>query len=51
MGVGGRRAAAPSRCEDGYFLEPVVFKNLPHNCRTNQEEIFGSVVTLIMFDT
>ena len=39
------------RCEDGYFFEPVVFENLPHNCRTNQKEIFGSVVTLILFDT
>ena len=28
-----------------------MFENLPHDCRTNQEEIFGPVVTLTPFDT
>ena len=35
----------------GYYLQPAVFENLPFNCRTNQEEIFGPVVTLTPFDT
>ncbi|MCP6451572.1 aldehyde dehydrogenase family protein, partial [Klebsiella pneumoniae] len=27
------------------------FENLPHTCRTNTEEIFGPVVTLMPFDS
>ena len=49
--AGGHRATVPGRCEGGYFLEPTVFENLPFDCRTNQEEIFGPVVTLTPFDT
>lgn len=37
--------------ENGYFMEPTVFEGLDPYCRTNQEEIFGPVVTLIPFDT
>ncbi len=37
--------------EQGYFLRPVVFEGLPIDCRTNQEEIFGPVVTITPFDT
>ena len=35
----------------GYFIEPTIIEGLPHDCRTNQEEIFGPVVTLQTFDT
>ena len=35
----------------GYFIQPTVIENLPHDCRTNQEEIFGPVVTIMPFDT
>jgi len=49
--AGGNRASVPGRCEGGYFIEPTVFENLPYDCRTNQEEIFGPVVTLTPFDT
>ena len=37
--------------ENGYYMEPTVFEGLDPYCRTNQEEIFGPVVTLIPFDT
>jgi aminomuconate-semialdehyde/2-hydroxymuconate-6-semialdehyde dehydrogenase len=37
--------------EDGYYMEPTVIENLPFDCRTNQEEIFGPVVTLTPFET
>jgi aminomuconate-semialdehyde/2-hydroxymuconate-6-semialdehyde dehydrogenase len=40
-----------SRCADGYFIQPTVIENLAHDCRTNQEEIFGPVVTIMPFDT
>ncbi len=35
----------------GWFIEPTVIENLAYDCRTNQEEIFGPVVTLTPFDT
>ncbi len=39
------------RLRDGYYLSPAVVEGLPINCRTNQEEIFGPVVTIAPFDT
>lgn len=35
----------------GYFFEPTVIENLGPDCRVNQEEIFGPVVTLQAFNT
>ncbi len=40
----------PERCRDGYFLRPAVITGLGPECRTNQEEIFGPVVTVMPFD-
>lgn len=37
--------------ENGYYLEPTVIEVASDNCRVNQEEIFGPVVTLMPFDT
>ncbi len=34
---------------DGFYYEPTVIEGLDENCRTNQEEIFGPVVTLNRF--
>lgn len=47
---GGNRIAVGGRCKNGWFIEPTVIEGLPYNCRTNQEEIFGPVVTLLPFD-
>lgn len=49
--TGGRRVTVPGRCANGYFVEPTVIVGLPQECRTNQEEIFGPVVTIMPFDT
>jgi aminomuconate-semialdehyde/2-hydroxymuconate-6-semialdehyde dehydrogenase len=49
--AGGHRVQLPGRCAEGYFLEPTVFEHLGPECRVNQEEIFGPVVTLLPFDT
>ena len=43
---GGRRVEKP-----GYYHEPTVIEGLDENCRTNQEEIFGPVVTLNPFNS
>ena len=48
---GGRPAHLPEHCRDGSFLEPTVILGLPQECRTNQEEIFGPVVSVQGFDT
>ncbi|MBV6654261.1 MAG: aldehyde dehydrogenase family protein, partial [Mameliella sp.] len=37
--------------ENGFFLRPAVIEGLSADCRTNQEEIFGPVVTIAPFDT
>jgi aminomuconate-semialdehyde/2-hydroxymuconate-6-semialdehyde dehydrogenase len=49
--TGGERVAVAGRCENGFFIAPTVIENLPQNCRTNKEEIFGPVVTLMPFKT
>ncbi|MDH5475060.1 MAG: aldehyde dehydrogenase [Cyclobacteriaceae bacterium] len=49
--AGGQQVHLKGRCENGYFIEPTVITGLGHNCRTNQEEIFGPVVTIMPFDT
>lgn len=36
---------------NGWFIEPTIIENLPFDCRTNQEEIFGPVVTIQPFET
>lgn len=48
---GGQPAKVEGRCANGWFIEPTVIEGLSPDCRTNQEEIFGPVVTLIPFDT
>jgi len=37
--------------ENGYYLEPTVIEIFNHQCRINQEEIFGPVVTIMPFET
>ena len=46
---GGNKIHPEGRCQNGAFLEPTVFEHLGPNCRTNQEEIFGPVITLQSF--
>lgn len=48
---GGERVRLEGEYENGYFIAPTVIEGLDHTCRTNQEEIFGPVVTLQPFDT
>lgn len=37
--------------ENGYYLQPTIIEVSDNNCRLNQEEIFGPVVTLMSFKT
>lgn len=47
--TGGQRVKLDGRCADGYFVQPCIIESLNNQCRTNQEEIFGPVTTLIPF--
>ena len=49
--AGGETVKLSGRCATGYFISPTVIEGLDYQCRTNQEEIFGPVVTLTPFDT
>ena len=46
---GGKEVTLTGDLANGWYLQPTVIEGLPHDCRTNQEEIFGPVVTLIPF--
>ncbi|MBK7681386.1 MAG: aldehyde dehydrogenase [Bacteroidetes bacterium] len=48
---GGKQLQLAGEFAEGYFIAPTIIEGLPYDCRTNQEEIFGPVVTLQPFDT
>ena len=48
---GGHAVKPEGRCTNGYFIAPTIIEGLDSNCRTNQEEIFGPVVTLQPFES
>ena len=50
MLTGGDRIQVPGRCENGWFVAPTLIEGLDASCRTNQEEIFGPVATIMPFD-
>jgi aminomuconate-semialdehyde/2-hydroxymuconate-6-semialdehyde dehydrogenase len=52
----GGSGVVPSGSSDGsalsgYFIQPTIIEGLPADCKTNQEEIFGPVVTIMPFDS
>lgn len=47
----GGEIAKPQGLENGWYISPTVIENLSYDCRCNQEEIFGPVVTLTPFET
>jgi len=49
--TGGNQFLIDGRCADGWFIQPTVIDGLGAECRTNQEEIFGPIVTLMPFDS
>ncbi|MGY8952708.1 MAG: aldehyde dehydrogenase [Flavobacteriales bacterium] len=46
----GGKSVNPEGGEKGWYIEPTVIEGLDPNCRTNQEEIFGPVVTIMPFE-
>jgi aminomuconate-semialdehyde/2-hydroxymuconate-6-semialdehyde dehydrogenase len=49
--TGGKRVLLAAPYDQGYYIEPTIIEGLSYDCRTNQEEIFGPVVTITPFDT
>jgi len=48
--LGGKAVKLNGRCKKGWFIEPTIIEGLTNTAKTNQEEIFGPVVTLIPFN-
>jgi aminomuconate-semialdehyde/2-hydroxymuconate-6-semialdehyde dehydrogenase len=46
---GGNRLILDGELSEGYYIEPTIIEGLNHMCRTNQEEIFGPVVSIMPF--
>jgi aminomuconate-semialdehyde/2-hydroxymuconate-6-semialdehyde dehydrogenase len=49
--TGGERVVLDPPYNEGFYVRPTVIEGLAYDCRTNQEEIFGPVVTITPFDT
>lgn len=48
--TGGTALQMPAPFDKGWYIAPTVIEGLPAQCRTNQEEIFGPVVTIQPFE-
>jgi aminomuconate-semialdehyde/2-hydroxymuconate-6-semialdehyde dehydrogenase len=48
---GGKQAHLSGRCAKGWFIEPTLVEGLGPMARTNQDEIFGPMATLMPFDS
>ncbi len=48
---GGYQVKPEGEFANGYYIAPAVIEGLAYNCRTNMEEIFGPVVTIMPFET
>ncbi len=48
---GGKQVKLAAPYDGGYYLEPTVIEGLSFDCRVNQEEVFGPLVTLTPFET
>ena len=49
--TGGEQVHLEAPYNNGYYIRPTVIEGLAYDCRTNQEEIFGPVVTITPFDS
>lgn len=47
----GGKTVTVTDCENGYYLQPTIIEVSNNDCKLNQEEIFGPIVTLMSFKT
>lgn len=48
---GGHQIFLDGDHKNGWYIAPTIIEGLSYDCRTNQEEIFGPVVTIMPFET
>ncbi|MGM0479526.1 MAG: aldehyde dehydrogenase [Bacteroidota bacterium] len=48
--AGGHRVRLDAPYDNGFYIAPTIIEGLDYSCRTNQEEIFGPVVTITPFE-
>jgi aminomuconate-semialdehyde/2-hydroxymuconate-6-semialdehyde dehydrogenase len=48
--IGGNQPAMPVPFSNGNWLNPTIIVDAMADCRVNQEEIFGPVVSILLFD-
>ena len=48
---GGEIGEVGGKFEKDYFVKPTIIEGLPNSSRTNQEDIFRPVVTIVPFET
>lgn len=48
--AGGNQLQMEGEYRNGWYVEPTIIESLSYNCRTNKEEIFGPVVSIMPFD-
>lgn len=41
----------PDNCDNGYYVDPVIFTDVDNKMKIAQEEIFGPVLSVIYYDT
>ncbi len=49
--LAGGKVIQPKGKENGWYITPTIIEGLAADCRTNTEEIFGPVVSIMPFDT
>ena len=49
--IGGEKEVLEGELKNGYYVQPTIIEGLNYDCSTNQEEIFGPVVSIIPFKT
>jgi len=49
--AGGKRPQSEATNTNGYFYEPTILTNVPQDAAVMQEETFGPVLPIIIFDT
>jgi aminomuconate-semialdehyde/2-hydroxymuconate-6-semialdehyde dehydrogenase len=50
IALGGAAVRLEGRCANGWFVQPTVIEGLGPETQTNQQEIFGPVVSMLAFD-
>jgi len=51
IACGGERVIVPGECEGGWYLSPCVLTDCHDDMKAVREEIFGSVASVLVFDT